>query len=70
MTITELFTIILAQIIRKEIYLKIGAEIFGELRNVVQEQNGLHKMSEKVTIEEVIESIGEKRTLLNNSLRT
>ena len=41
---------------------KIGAEIFGELRNAVLEENG--KQSE-----EVPKHIGEKRKLLNNILR-
>ena len=40
---------------------KIGTEVFGELRNVVLE--------EKVTNEQVLDRIGEKRTLLNNILR-
>ena len=47
----------------------IGVEILGELQNVVLEENGEEKSSEKVTNEEVLECIlGEKRTLLNNIL--
>ena len=38
-----------------------GANVFGELRNVL-------KWSEKVTNEEFIEHIDEKRALLNNIL--
>ena len=42
---------------------KIGMEVFGELQNLVMEKiNWL----EKVTNEEVLEHIGEKRTLVNN----
>ena len=44
----------------------IGTEIFEELRNVVVEENGEDKI-EKVT-NEVLERIGEKKTLLNNIL--
>ena len=44
---------------------KIGAEVFGELRNMVLEENGEDKM---VTNEQVLDRIGEKRTLLNNIL--
>ena len=33
------------------------------------EENGEDKWSEKVTNEEVLERIGEKRTLLNNIVR-
>jgi hypothetical protein len=47
---------------------KIGAEVFGELLNVVLEENGEDKWSEKVTNEQVLKCIGEKRTLLNNIL--
>jgi hypothetical protein len=44
---------------------KTGEEIFGELQNV-----GLEKIKwpEKVTNEQVLERIGEKKTLLNNFL--
>ena len=45
---------------------KIGPEILGELRNVLEEKI---KWPEKVTNEEVLECIGENRTLLNNILR-
>ena len=47
---------------------KIGTEVFGELQNVVLEENGEDKWSEKVT-NEVLDRIGEKRTFLNNILR-
>ena len=39
-----------------------GAEVLGELRNLMLEENG----EDKITNEEVFERIGEKRTLLNN----
>ena len=48
---------------------KIGAEVFGELRNVLLEKNWEIKWSEKVTNKQVLDRIGEKRTLLNNILR-
>ena len=47
---------------------KIGVEVFGELRNVVLEKNGEDKMIKKVINDQVLECIGEKRTLLNNIL--
>ena len=40
----------------------------GSILNVVLEENGEDKESEKVTNEEVIEHVGQKRTLLNNTL--
>ena len=40
------------------------SEVFGELRNVVLEENGEDKIVRKITNEEVIEDIGKKRTLL------
>ena len=43
----------------------IRAAIFGELRNVVLVENGKEQWSKKVTYEEVLERIGEKRILLN-----
>ena len=43
-----------------------GEEVFGVHRNVVLEEI---KWSEKVTNEQVLQRIGEKRTLLNNILR-
>ena len=48
---------------------KIGAVIFGELRNVVLEVNGEVKWLDKVTNKDVLERIGEKRMFLNNILR-
>ena len=39
------------------------------LLNMVLEDNGYVKWSEKMAHEEVLERIGEKRTLLNNILR-
>ena len=48
---------------------KTGVELFGELQNVVLEENGEDKWSEKVTNQKVIGRVGEKRTLLNNILR-
>ena len=42
---------------------KIGAEVFGELWRMEK-----IKWSEKVTNEQVLDRIGEKRTLLNNIL--
>ena len=47
---------------------KIGAELFGELRNVVLEENGEDKMIRKLTNEKVLERIGEKSTILYNIL--
>ena len=41
---------------------KLGVEVFGELRNVALEENGKIKLSEEVTIGEVLERIGKKRT--------
>ena len=49
---------------------KIGAEVFGELRNVMLKENGEDKMTRKVIIVDVFEHTGEKRTLLNNILQT
>ena len=43
--------------------------MYRELRNVVLEENGKNKMAKKKTHEEVLERIGEKRTILNNTLR-
>ena len=48
---------------------KIGAKVFGELINVVLEENGEDKIVREVNNEQVFERIGEKRTLLNNILR-
>ena len=48
---------------------KIGAEVFGELENMVLERMEKIKWSEKVTNEQVLERIREKRTFLNNILR-
>ena len=45
---------------------KLGAEVFGELRNMVSEEI---KWSDKVTNVEVLDRIGQKRTPLNNILR-
>ena len=45
---------------------KIGVKIFGELRNLVLEENGEQKMPEKLINKKVIGRIGENRTLLNN----
>jgi hypothetical protein len=42
---------------------KIRVEVFGELQNLVLEENGEDKMVREVTKEEVIEHIGESRTL-------
>ena len=47
----------------------IGAEVFGELRNVVLEENGEDKMVKEISNEKFLESIGEKRTLLNSIMR-
>ena len=44
---------------------KKGAEVFVKLQNMVLEEN----VESKVTNEEVLERIREKRTLLNNILR-
>jgi hypothetical protein len=46
---------------------KIGEEVFGELLNVVLEENGEDKMVRENN-EQIIERIGEKRKLLNNVL--
>ena len=55
-------------LISGEVYTKkIGAEVFEELRNVVQEENGEDKMAIEIT-NGVHKRIGEKRTLLNNIL--
>ena len=43
-------------------------EIFGELLNMLLEGTKKIKLSEKIT-HEVLERIGENRTLLNNILR-
>ena len=40
---------------------KIGAEIFGELQNIVLEEK--IKWSEEITNEEVLEGIGDKKKL-------
>ena len=48
---------------------KIGAELFRELQNLVLEENEEIKWPEKVTNEEVLQRISEKKTLLNNTLR-
>ena len=48
---------------------KIRAEVFGKISNVVLQENGKIKLPEKVTNEQVLNRIGEKRTLLNNILR-
>ena len=48
---------------------KIGADNFGEHWNVVYRRMEKIKWSEKVTNEQVLDRIGEKRTLLNNILR-
>ena len=45
---------------------KIGAELFGELWNLVLEKI---KYSEKVTNEQILCRLGENRTILNNILR-
>ena len=47
----------------------IEAKVFGKHRNVVLDENGENKMSEKVTNEEVLERIGKNRTFLNNIVR-
>ena len=47
---------------------KIGAGVFGEFWNVVLEENWEDKWPEKVTNEDVLERIGEKKTLLSNIL--
>ena len=47
---------------------KIGAEVFGELRNAVLEENGEDIMVREVT-NEILERIGEKWTLLNSIIR-
>ena len=53
---------------------EIGAEIFGELQNGVLKQNGkinklqISKMVRKSNHWKVLESVCEKRTLLNNVL--
>jgi hypothetical protein len=47
---------------------KRGVEVSGELQNVVLDKNGEYKMVREIT-NEVLERIGEKRTLLNNILR-
>ena len=49
---------------------KIGTEVFGELSDEVLEEYGEDKWPEKVTNEQVLDRIGEKRTLLNNILCT
>jgi hypothetical protein len=46
---------------------RIQEEVFGEFWNGVLEENEEDKMSENVTNEQVIERIGEKRTLLKIS---
>ena len=48
---------------------EIGAQVLGELRNGVLEENGEDKWSEKVTNEQFLDRIGEKRILLNDILR-
>ena len=48
---------------------KIGAEVFGDLSNVVLEENAKDKIVRVLTNEQVLERIGEKGTLLNNILR-
>ena len=45
----------------------IGVEVFGEHLKVVRKENGEDKI-EKVTYAQVLERIGQKRTLLNNIL--
>ena len=45
--------------------MKIGAEVFGELRIAILEGNGEHQV---VPNEEILERIGKKKTLLNNIL--
>ena len=47
---------------------KTGVKEFGELRKMVFEENGEKKLPEKVTNEEVLQCIIEKRALLNNIL--
>ena len=42
------------------------AEVFGELRTVVLEENGEDKWSEKVANEKILGLTGEKKTVLNN----
>ena len=46
---------------------EITAEVFREVSNVVLEKNGEDKMV-KVTNGQVLEHVGEKRTLLHNSM--
>ena len=48
---------------------KIRPDLFEELLNMVLEENGDDTMSEIATNEQVLNRIGEKRTLLNNILR-
>ena len=48
---------------------KVGAQLFGELRNVIWKKMEKIKWPGKVTNGEVIERIGEKRTLLSCVLR-
>ena len=53
----------------RDLYIKkIEAEVFGEHWNVVLKDNGEDKMA-RVTNEQILERIGEKRTLLINILR-
>ena len=40
---------------------EIGAEVFGELRNVVLEENGKYEMVREITDEQIRDRIGEKR---------
>ena len=47
---------------------KVGTEVFGELRNIVQEENGEDKMVGESN-EQVLDRVGEKKTLLKNILR-
>ena len=48
---------------------KIGGGVFGEFWHVVLEENGEDIIIREVNNEQVLERIGEKRTLLNNILR-
>jgi hypothetical protein len=46
---------------------KIGADVFGELRNMGLEENGEDKMAREIG--KVLVRIEDKRTFLNNILR-
>ena len=48
---------------------EIGAAVFGELRNLLLEENGEDTMVREITNEQVLDHIGKKKTLLDNILR-